>query len=410
LDILRGWQDAPAVVLSCPGPMRRHEASLLPMSRTVLPQVFLGGESQLLAFAAAVPGLAPKLFFAPLPEIFAGQESLQQARRALGTKEANMREMVHLRFGSVRDARVLKGARNAAVVAEFASAPMLTASHHPFAHGHVVPAAIGRLYIYGPKMVRPQAMGGVALPATRLPQAFVAADLAASRPALVGKRGAGAPAGLDLVRLADFNSAEWAAGAVWPAQAGIPPWAGKPAVLLPWNMAHFGSIVPRLLGQLTSLRRPGTPMPLVVILPFNYLGQTGIIRALIADLRAAAADPETVLNEMILARVSHLRGLAPLKAISRVAWVDGNDPEYWWSLSRLSASGFDPILIDPSSAGNRFSTRLAADEDIRVEVDTRFGALSFDARLPSLRALPRLLAMTGERMARPRPARRAARP
>jgi hypothetical protein len=278
----------------------------------------------------------------------------------------------------------------------------------------VLPAATERLFVYGPQTMRPVPLGGPPLPATPLPPHCVTADLEAAAAKLTSRKAAGTPTfGLDLVKLADYSAADWAAGYVSsPAQptgtgAALP---SRKTVLLPWNMAHFGSIVPRLLGQLTSLRRPGTPMPLVVILPFNYLGQTGIIRALIADLRAAAADPETVLNEMILARVSHLRGLAPLKAISRVAWVDGNDPEYWWSLSRLSASGFDPILIDPSSAGNRFSTRLAADEDIRVEVETRFGALSFDARLPSLRALPRLLAMTGERMARPRPARRAARP
>jgi len=376
--------------------MRRHTAALLPLHKTTLPQVFLGGESQLLAFATSVPGLAGRLFFAPLPEMFSEPDSLHAAWRAAGHAAPEPGQTVHLRFGSVRDARILKNARNAAVIAEAHSAPPLTASHHPFASGQVLPAATERLFVYGPRTRRPNPIGKGALPETDLAESAVTADLDATPPRKPQR------AGLDLVRLAKYDAAAWAAGSMTTQDNdGLPAADTRPAVLLPWNMAHFGSIVPELLKRLATLRRPDAPIPAMVIMPFNYLGLTGIIRSLIADLRAAAAAPDALMNEMFIARVTRLPGLAMLKNLTRTVWIDGNDPESWWTHARFTAGGFEPILIDPGQsqpAPNRFP----ADEPIRIEADTRFGPLSFDAKLPALRALPHLLATTAPRRRGPR--------
>jgi hypothetical protein len=403
VDVLRDWQDAPALVLSCPGPLRRHPASLLPLARLALPQVFLGGESQLLAFAAAAPALAGRLFFAPLPEMFSDPASLAAAWRAVGQAALPPDQIGHLRFGSVREARILKPARNAAVVAEAETAPPLTASHHPFASGRVVPAATERIFSYGANGIRPRSIGGAALPATELPNGCIAADLQNASSKKPARRGTSA--GLDLVKLANYSAGEWAAGHVnAPAGAAMPTEdAALPArktVLLPWNMAHFGSIVPELLRRLATLRRPDAAIPTIVIMPFNYLGLTGIIRTLIATLRDAAAQPEHLMNEMFMARITHLRGLATLKSLSRTAWIDGNDPEHWWTMARFTAAGFDPVLIDPNADAPKTSQCFPADDPIRVEADTRFGPLSFDASLPSLRALPGLLEMSTNRRSR----------
>jgi hypothetical protein len=403
LDVLRDWQDAPALVLSCPGPLRRHAASLLPLSRLALPQVFLGGESQLLAFAAAAPAMAGRLFFAPLPEMFSDAASLAAAWGALGRTALPPESLGHLRFGSVREARILKLARNAAVVAEAETAPPLTASHHPFASGRVLPAATERIFSYGADGVRPRLIGGGALPATDLPESCVAADLE-NAPTKKAPRKA-TPAGLDLVKLANYSAGEWAAGHVSaPAGAALPTetaaMPNRKTVLLPWNMAHFGSIVPELLRRLASLRRADAAIPTIVIMPFNYLGLTGIIRTLIATLREAAEQPEHLMNEMFMARVTHLRGLAALKNLSRTAWIDGNDPEHWWTEARFSAAGFDTVLIDPNPNSSKRDNGFPADDPIRVEADTRFGPLSFDASLPSLRALPGLLEMSANRRGR----------
>ncbi len=399
MDVLRDWQDAPALVLSCPGPMRRHAASLLPLDKAALPQVFLGGESQLLAFAASVPHLTGRMFFAPLPEIFSEPASLHAAWGAAGRAPPEPGHTVHLRFGSVREARILKDAVNAAVIAEASGAPPLTASHHPFASGQILPAAMERLFVYGPRTRRPHPIGKDKLPETDLPGSAVTADLDAAA-ARKPQRG-----GLDLVRLAKYDAAAWAAGPVATCDDdGLPAADTRPTVLVPWNMAHFGSVVPELLKRLATLRRPDAPIPVIVILPFNYLGLTGIIRTLIADLRAAAASPDALMNDMFIARVTRLPGIAILKNLSRTAWIDGNDPESWWTRARFTASGFDPILIDPGQSPPD-PNRFPADEPIRVEADTRFGPLSLDAKLPALRALPRLLALTAQRPRRRGPRR-----
>ena len=236
------------------------------------------------------------------------------------------------------------------------------------------------VFQYGPEAARPWRAGRDILPRAALPVACVTADLIAT-PA--------DPAGLDLVSLAEFDSERWATG---PVRASGPALRG--GVLVPWNLAHFGSIVPDLLIRLATLWQPGTRLPPLVLLPFNYLGQTGLLRQLIARLSEAAPGAAQLLAHLYFARVTRLGGLSPLRKWARFAWVDGNDPESWWTMARLQASGFDPLLIDPAQGAADGVRRVAADDAIWVESDTRYGKLTFDVRLPSLRALPKLLALT----------------
>jgi hypothetical protein len=370
LDFLR----APALVLSCPGPMRRHNAALIPLNKLALPQVFLGGESQCLAFAAAQPAFASRMVFAPAPEMFSDPLGLHAAWRALGEKPHATGELVHLRFGSVRDSRILKGARNAAVVAETEAAPPITTSHHPFASGRVLPAAMQRLFVYGKQSLRPAPLGGTKLPATELPDHCVTADLmeAATQKPVRGR----AAGGLDLVRLTEYEAGAWASGAAMPGDA---KGEARQMVLLPWNLAHFGSIVPEFLRRLAAFSDAGTPNFAILLMPFNEPGQTGMIGELRKTIKSTAAEPDAWLKTIFLARVTHLRGLAKLKKLSQTVWVDGNDPEAWWTLARFKSAGFD-------------ATELPADEPMRVEADTPFGSLLSDVAMPSARMLGALLA------------------
>lgn len=400
MDVLPGWENAPALILSCPGTLRRHSCALLPYGEVTLPQVLLGGESQLAAFAAAATGMAGKLFFAPMPEMFADPDSLHHALRLAGGPPGA--RPVHLRFGGVRAARVLKGFRNGCVVAEAAEPLPLSASHHPFASGMVLPAAIGRLYVYGPEMRRPRGIGGAAIPASRLPANCITADLPTGTGLTVpGKL---AKAGLDLVSLADFRSLPWAAG---PVRARTAPalLAAGGGVLLPWNMDHPGSIVPDLLIRLSRLAaQADAPLPNIVLAPFNYVGQTGIIRRLVARLREAAHDADAFMAAVFLVRVASLDAIPALTGLTPVAWVDGNDPEAWWTLARLRHCGLPSILIDPHTGSGDHELRVAADEAVWVEAETRFGVMTVAARLPSLRALPGLLALSASRGAGKPPA------
>ena len=199
---------------------------------------------------------------------------------------------------------------------------------------------------------------------------------------------------LDCVTLADFASDLWAAGSCGEAcpehrRQGRRLWQRASAV-------EPGRLRQHCSGIAQTHRQPvhaGAPVPAPIVLPFNYLGQTGILRRFITDLRNAAFDPKTILHDIRLARVTRLSGLAALKKLSATAWVDGNDPEHRWTLARLGASGFKPILLDPG-VPQPGALSHPAEEPIRVESDTRYGTLCFDARIPSLRSLHSLLALT----------------
>ncbi len=392
--MLGDWQDAPCVVLSCPGPLRRHSASVQKVGSDTLPQMLLGSESQLLAFAARAgrQGGGARLVFTPFPEMFADAGRLTTALDQAGLPAGD--GMVHLRFGGVRSARVLKGVRNAAVLAECVGAPLLTASHHPFASGLVLPAAMQRVYRLSRDVVRAAAVGAGALPGVNLPAGLVRA--------MPAKSAEGGGRGLEVIGLEGFQSEAWAAGLV-RGLAGVPD--GAPTVLVPWNMDHPGSIVPELLARFARLCRVGDRLPRLVLLPFNYIGQTGIIRELIAQLRAASEPEGTLLPRLFLARVRSLAGVAALRRLSRTAWVDGNDPEHWWTLGRLAACGINSVLIGAGAGGNaemtgRGEAFAVADEALRVEAETRCGMLIFQARVPARRSLAHLLAVTADRQAR----------
>ncbi len=390
--VLGEWQDASAVILSCPGPLRRHRSALLPAAGLDLPQVLLGSESQLLAFAAHAG--ADRLFFTPFPEMFPGAGSIAAALARAGGNPGP--GAVHLRFGSVRAARILKGVRNACVLAERRTPPPLTASHHPFASGQVLPAAVSRTFLLCGDAIRPVRIGGGALPATELPDSLVGAGLP-PEPGPLQARPGEAGSGLEVTSLAQFRSAAWAAGGqrMVPAQ----PEDGRGAVLLPWNMDHPGSIVPELLERLARLHTQGSPTPRIMLMPFNYIGQTGIIRDLVKRVAAASEPAGALLPLLYLARVRSLAGVAALRRLSCVAWVDGNDPEHWWTLGRLAGCGVASILLGQpadQADGTAATARFAADDTMWVEANTRCGTLVCQAVLPSLRRLPLLLGLTAD--------------
>ncbi len=397
LNMLRAWEDAPAFVLSCPGPLRRHTACFTPAAQLVLPQCLLGYEAQLSAFVAAAPELAPRMVFSPLPEIFSTAESLSPLAALLGEAPLAGRRPVHLRFGSARTARVMKPARNGAVVAEDSRVAPLTKSLHPFASGTVLPAGMRRVFSYAPGLAGLKGVGGAEIPATCLPANCITADLPTEDDSQPD------PAGLEVVSFAEFRSAAWAAG---PVRARSPDLRaaqraaaedGAPTVLVPWNLDHPGSVVPDLLIRLTKLQNRQAPAVRLLVLPFNYPGQLGLIRRMIGRVRNAVEQPDTVLAGLLLGRLCHMSALPLLRRIGGVAWVDGNDPEHAWTCRRLSAAGLVPILLHPAGSGMPGNgLAVPADELVWVDAETRWGLLSFASHMPSIRVLPRLLAVTAD--------------
>ncbi len=410
--MLRAWDDAPAIILSCAGPARRHTAAVQPVSGLSLPQCLLGGEAQLLAFAASAPALAPRLFFTPLPELFANAESAAALVAATGlAPEGKGARLVHIRFGGTRSARVMKDARNAFVLAEDHLAPPITASRHPFADGLTLPAHVRRVLAFDRALTPPVTIGGAAIPMTPLPGEALAADLRDVRPSAGARGVAEAAEGLEVISFAEFQSSAWAAG---PVRARSPHLRlaveaakadGAPFVLVPWNLDHPGSAVPALIERTLRLQMPDAPTVRLLILPFNYPGQTGLIRRLIRQVPVAAMAGRAALSEIFIGRLTHLRALGQLTALARVAWVDGNDPEFAWTTRRLAACGITPILLAAGESGLPTAvTCVTVDDVVTITAETRFGLLHFRAKLPTLRALRQLLVLTRDQAAAP-PAR-----
>lgn len=370
-----------------------------PISQLRLPQVLLGGEAQLLAFVAASTELASHMFFTPMPEMFFSPES-ERAMWAQTGLPAVGGAAVHLRFGGTRNARLLRTMRNGIVLAEDHVAPPITASRHPFASGLVLPAGMRRVLAYDRTVARPSSITGSALPFTPMTPETVGADLVQNR-----RRGAKAmrdeaQLGLEVVSLAEFHSGAWAAGPVRGEskhlQAAVAARDGAPFVLVPWNLNHFGSTVPALVERTLSLQSPARPAVRLLLMPYNYPGQTGLIRRVVRQVRKME-NGAAELAGLFVGRLSSLAALPALRRLAQVAWVDGNDPEHGWTYRRLAACGIAPVLL---AAGTdrlrRDAARVAADDVLTITTDTRFGLLHFDARLPSLRALRDLLLVTRE--------------
>ena len=331
-----------------------------------------------MAFAAANPELAERLFFAPLPEMFYSPSSLRALWGATGAAPADG-GIVHLRFGGTRNARVLKGARNGLVLAENHESPPLTASRHPFASGLVLPALMRRVFTYSRQVARPMALAGIETLMTPLPAACVSADLPRRGAA---RGGLAATEGLEIVSLAEFRSNAWAAGPVRDPSADLAAAVGgrrrAPFVLVPWNLNHAGSAVPTLIERTLNLQSAARPAVRLLVLPFNYPGQTGLIRRLVRHVRTTTDGGARALQGVFVGRLSTLASLPALRRLTRAAWVDRNDPEHGWTMQRLAACGIAPAL-------------LPADDALTISAETRFGLLHFDTRLPSLRALRTLM-------------------
>jgi hypothetical protein len=377
-----------------------------PISQLALPQCLLGSEAQLLAFTAALPELASRLFFVPLPEMFATPPSLDALFAATGLDPASraaLPRLVHLRFGGTRSARVLKDARNALVLAENHRAPPITASRHPFASGLTVPATMRRVLALDAALAVPAAIGAGPLPVTLLEGDFIAADLRTPQPADAE--------GLDIVSLAEFRSNAWAAGPVRAASPHLDQAREAaardhaPFVLVPWNLDDPGSAVPALVARTLRLQRRDAPAIRLIIMPFNYPGQTGLIRRLIRQLRQTIEDGADALPHLFLGRLTRPSALPALRALARVAWVDGNDPEHNWTMRRLEAAGFAPVLLATGEPARPGTILIAADDALTIAAETRFGLLHFHAQLPSLRALRALLPLTQSMSEEPRPRR-----
>jgi len=396
---------APFVLADPPG-------AVFPFRRCRVRQTLFGWEAQLQAFAQALAAAGRAVFFTPAPEIFASLPSFRHIADATGWNEAA--EIVHLRFGPACCARVLKTARNALVLAETMPRTPLTPSHHPFARGDRLPAAIERLLLYQPLAAPPLRIDGSAVPCEILPSAFGDADLTAA----AGRDPAaetGAAQWL-VCSFAEFDAAacdagEWQVGGNaarsldWRGARGLRVIARERGemppvqIMLPWNLADPASIVPDLVGKFAGAGGLGPGFRLVVF-PYNETPETSAkIAAMIAAARLALTPHPSDLRHFFVARIPRLEDALELAEWFEIAWLEAAAPDRLWNEKRLAALGVSVGVIAAPCAGDDTAPCLApADAEIMLTASDAFGERAFAAATLSPRALAALLANTRARL------------
>lgn len=405
------------IIASAPGAREPGGPATLPIAHYAGEQVLLGFEAQLRSFGHMMRQHGRPVAFTPLPEIFATPRSLAALIPERASPDSAP-EILHLRFGPARSARVLKGSRNMMVLADDPVRLPIDDAIHPLGTGTCLPSPFCTVFTYAPRRLHPIFAGSTLLQEHLLPQPFVRADI--DREAMVGgPDGAPEPfhhwsriAGLHVTSFAEYQPATWSnpgtasgtGGAAWRRALALAntraPWRSG-FIMVPWNLAHPASIVPDLIRKLSR----GAPLEdagrWIVLFPFNATPLSASrIDEVVATIRDLAGGRAGVLRSFFLARLTSLQDAYRLRHIFPLAWLEEDDPESAWTRRRLTCLGIPIGLLGPVDdveASCRFA--VAGDEPIRLRVSDNFGEHSFPARSLSVRQLATLLACSDEALA-----------
>lgn len=350
------------MVLSFPHARHLQTASFVPPSQAVFNQVLLGAQGQLHALIPHFERLTPNVFICSVPEIVLTPQSFEPLLSAIGRKSIKENEIVHMRFGPVRYACVMKGTRNKAVIAEHESRDIYSASMSPFAVGDVLPAAFSEAFLL---LDRPR---GLRRPDGRqLPEHVLGSGVGISSARSPQTGGIRAPdqtslAFLDIVSAGDFDAGLWesrrAKGTILSAPQGFldlierdPAGSVRPLpILVPWNMSDPGGFAPNLLERFLDEADPLKSGPALALMPFNETFETpAALNAAIARIRR---HPQA---EALLERGVFLVGVASAEAFPAFASLfscfvlDAGDPEFAWSFRRLCSLGLRPAVFGAES-------------------------------------------------------------
>ncbi len=350
-------------------------------------QPLLGFDAQMAGVAAQAGRDGVPVFGLAAPEIFPNLAAMFRLSGATSASAAP----IHLRFGTPRMPRLLKGAVNMAVLAESAP-PQPELGMHPFASGTVLPHGTARIVAYDTPLAAPVRVGGGAIPLVTLPVELAEADMLG-----IARAEAVPPTDVLLQTAADFAPADWARrpgdGRARPVPALTARAIDESGVLVPWNLAHPGSVVPDLLAKVQMLAAQGRFRPILLVVPYN-----DVPVGLPALAREAAAcrqrQTKARVPALLFARGRTLAAGMHLAGVCRRAWIDGTDPEWAWTAGRLRRLGLRLNLIAAEAVGAP-AYDLAPDELLVTQVPSPYGPLAFRGRILSVRRLEALAAAAG---------------
>jgi hypothetical protein len=382
-------------ILSTVSPDHKWDSALAPVEAYHGQQCLLGWDAQLKAFGAMLQRLGVPCLVTPAPELFFTPAALLVAAASAGIPLSSLKNAVHIRFGGGRFARILRGMPNIIATAEAAWTGILAPGAHPFRGQNIAPHALRAMLDLsgeaGPLM-RPD---GSEIEPIAVPRCIIGADVPDVQltPRPLSRADFG---GLEIVALPEFDARDTTgtAASLQARRMMVEFNAGglalaRKLVLLPWNLANPASCVPDLAVKYLRAFAGTEDDCQLVLLPFNVQRElAGQIEPMIGGLRRELAamlpNPENFERSqplpagLMIGQVWDFSGVATLRWMGAVAWVDGADPEAAWTEARLSACGI-PAL------------RLPVGQDKTVtEVRDEFGHRFFEGRSVPTREIPGL--------------------
>jgi hypothetical protein len=327
------WRDAAILIVSWP--VARHSVTAAALRLDTLPQAAscLGWERTARDFIASEPPeLQARCLFMPMPEIVSDKAWLTKLCADSGLPPPRGGQIVHLRFGSPRYARLLKNAENIMLPTEDDRRQLHGMTYHPLLDGQTLPHGFAATLWLGPApRSRPlKRIGGGEIPALVCPPA----------PHATATGRAGALHAVSLLAYANANHVVWPPASIAP----LLPGGEQLTLLLPWNFADPLSAIPDLILRLAALEGDAGEKLRLVLWPYNDAGDAAPIHGLRHYLYNAM--PHINLAEKIwLAAVKpHSTALAIPGAI---AWVNGSDPEAAAIAAQLDAAQIPLLYLGP---------------------------------------------------------------
>lgn len=421
MDALGQVAEARHLFLSSPCDLGAYDSAVVRMSKHKPYQCLFGYDAQLRIFGKEASRAGFDISFLPAPELFYSDISRRYLTKGRSNLAAFPHEPVHLRFGMVRTARVLKRAHNIHVLAADNLQVPTNFGKHPFAgDGRQLPASVSSILAYGPVLNPPNARGGgTPLRITLLPPAFWLADLPGEADHSDQERyGATQPGSLKIQSFREFSEDDWVKTGPDPLSIRTLDFRRwlidrqesardcgdklRRLVVVPWNLSHASSIVPHVLLHLCRRRETADATCQVAVMPYN-ITPAGLNRFVkhIKDCQSILASRPSLASQMFVARFVSLADIWSAIDLFGPAWLDGSDPEWRWNLKRLTALGLPSLLIDVDHDMQREESlpelhRVKADVVEIVRVQTGYGEFACSVRTVSSRAMEQLIASTRE--------------
>jgi hypothetical protein len=354
------------------------------------PARLLGFGSQMSCLAAVAKRADRTVYLCGAPEIFTSNSARCELDR-LALPDTSDRSFIHIRLGSARYARILRGIENVFFAAEEVVLRSTSGGLNPYATNDRLPPAFDTILAGVGVYALPKRLSGTELPVERCDPELPAADIArsqndwplhpietSSNPALT-------------------NFADQGLSKMTPVSAACERWCSHPepwsvmtprALLLPWNLSNPAAVAPLLVRLIARHRMQAVEKLAIVLCPFNITWRRGQdIVDLVLEVKKAFGDSPLLQNLWLAALEPH-----HIQIMSRyvhfTAWLDGQDPEIQWTCRRFRALDIesalfgspDGLLLDalPAMAGT-YSPVLRSSIDVRDE----FGRRSYVVSTPS---------------------------